>query len=247
MTFDSLEALFEYAKRPRYAYEDGYIVDADNLPPRKWADGKMHEKVAGKWRVVKQENKKFICGEKEEQKSYINSSYENIEIDIVVDNVNPNYEKGGFQFQNNCSRCCATYDAKRKGIKCTVKPTPARNVEELPADIFSDYDDNGFSKMYENANVLETKGSGLLEIKHFLNKSKNGTRLSVVGMFKDFSCHNFIAEKINDEIVFINPQNSKEKYYNEKIFDLFLPNATKFFDVTNLKFNFYSDFCFEKE
>ncbi len=52
MAFDSLEALFEYAKRPRYAYEDGYIVDADNLPPRKCADGKMHEKVAGKWREV---------------------------------------------------------------------------------------------------------------------------------------------------------------------------------------------------
>ena len=26
--------------------------DADDLPPRKWADGKMHEKVAGKWQLA---------------------------------------------------------------------------------------------------------------------------------------------------------------------------------------------------
>lgn len=29
-----------------------WINDAENLPPRKWADGKMHEKVAGEWREV---------------------------------------------------------------------------------------------------------------------------------------------------------------------------------------------------
>ena len=32
--------------------QNGYICDADNLPPREWSDGKMHEKKAGKWHVV---------------------------------------------------------------------------------------------------------------------------------------------------------------------------------------------------
>lgn len=53
MIFDSLEDLFIYARRPRYAYEKSCTVDAENLPPRKWADGQMHEKVNGDWEVVK--------------------------------------------------------------------------------------------------------------------------------------------------------------------------------------------------
>ncbi len=53
MTFISLENLFNYAKRPRYSYESGYIVYVENLPPRKLADGKLHEKVNGDWEVVK--------------------------------------------------------------------------------------------------------------------------------------------------------------------------------------------------
>lgn len=32
--------------------QNGYICDADNLPPRQWGDGKMHEKVDGDWRIV---------------------------------------------------------------------------------------------------------------------------------------------------------------------------------------------------
>lgn len=35
----------------------GYITDTDNLPPRQWADGKMHEKKGGEWFVVVEENK----------------------------------------------------------------------------------------------------------------------------------------------------------------------------------------------
>lgn len=30
----------------------GYVCDADDLPPRRWADGKMHVKKGGDWRVV---------------------------------------------------------------------------------------------------------------------------------------------------------------------------------------------------
>lgn len=31
---------------------NGYVCDADDLPPREWADGKMHEKKGGEWFVV---------------------------------------------------------------------------------------------------------------------------------------------------------------------------------------------------
>lgn len=36
----------------------GFVQDGDNLPPREWADGQMHEKVNGEWQVVNEEKDK---------------------------------------------------------------------------------------------------------------------------------------------------------------------------------------------
>jgi hypothetical protein len=32
--------------------QNGYICDSDDLPPRRWGDGQLHEKKGGKWHVV---------------------------------------------------------------------------------------------------------------------------------------------------------------------------------------------------
>lgn len=51
----------------------GYVVDADNLPPRQWADGKMHEKKGGEWFVVAGEQKKDQRGAGLEQVSSLSN------------------------------------------------------------------------------------------------------------------------------------------------------------------------------
>lgn len=51
----------------------GYIVDADNLPPRQWADGKMHEKKGGEWFIVAGDQKKDQRGAELEQVSSLSN------------------------------------------------------------------------------------------------------------------------------------------------------------------------------
>ena len=38
--------------------QNGYISDSDDLPPRRWGDGKLHEKKGGKWHEVSEGNEK---------------------------------------------------------------------------------------------------------------------------------------------------------------------------------------------
>lgn len=49
----TLDSMFQELK------EYGHVLDSDDLPPRRWeSDGKMHEKVAGTWRVVGEKDPK---------------------------------------------------------------------------------------------------------------------------------------------------------------------------------------------
>lgn len=78
----------------------GYVADADDLPPREWADGKMHEKTGGKWHVVGEgktntDKKTFTQAKKDEVINLLKSPTDKIlKLDYTRENYNKLFPEG---------------------------------------------------------------------------------------------------------------------------------------------------------
>ena len=156
-------------------------------------------------------------------------------LEKALKQTNPNYGKG-FGWENNCQRCCPTYEAIRRGYDVIAKPTPAKNKTELNSDKFSDYNKNGFAMMYKNADVINAKGVGKNEIKKSMKEWGDGSRCEICVVWKDNGGgHVFMAEQVDGKVLFLDPQSNK--VYDESVFDKAKKTYTKYFRVDDLDFN----------
>ena len=157
-----------------------------------------------------------------------------LSIEEALKQVNPNYKKG-FEWQNNCQRCCPTYEAIRRKFDVLAKPIPAKTKAELLLDKYTNYENNGFALMYKDADVITAKGFGKNEITQAMKDWGNGARCEICIVRKDWSSHVFMAEQIEGKTIFIDPQTNT--VYDETVFDTVKKTYTKYFRTDNLDFN----------
>lgn len=147
--------------------------------------------------------------------------------------VNPNYSDG-FEWQNNCQRCCSTYEAIRRGYDVISKPTDAKNSIELRNEKFVDYATNAFSLMFKDADIIKAKGFDKKEIKQAMKTWGDGARCEICIVWQDWNGHVFMAEQVEGKTIFLDPQSNE--VYDESVFDQVKKGYTKYFRTDNLDF-----------
>jgi len=114
--------------------------------------------------------------------------------------VNPNYSSGEYKWRNNCQRCVATYEMRRRGFNVTAKPILVDAAKDVVA--------KNWSKMWTNdLPLLCRTGNGKAQIEAQMKRWGDGARAVVcVEWKKHGSAHVFIVENRNGSVVFIDPQ-----------------------------------------
>lgn len=167
---------------------------------------------------------------------------------------NPKYATGGFGYQNNCQRCCATYEMIKRGYNVTALPIGATTPAEVASDVFTDYFDNAFAKMYDNPEIQEVytkKGSSIAwNIEMSMQHWGDGARCEIVIVDRYTNAHIFMAEQENGKTHYIDPQTNVEydrSFFNKASKDGDYP--VKYFRTYSkdpeyeLKFNDLIDLC----
>ena len=122
--------------------------------------------------------------------------------------VNPNFVSGrNGEWENNCQRCVAAYEARRRGIDVTAKPLPSMtNYDKLSRSC-------GWADSFVNANPIDCSASTGLKARENIiremDKMPDGARCAVQVIWKKSvggGGHVFIAEKQGGKISFIDPQ-----------------------------------------
>ena len=122
-------------------------------------------------------------------------------------------------YENNCQRCCVAYELRRRGENVVAKPFNREDEDKELVLVV-----NLFEQIPEKMD-LEGNGAVLIQnIKIQMKKWGNGSRAMISFTVADrVSGHCFIAEQVNGETVFLDPQQGK------RIEDLnrwFRPNLT---------------------
>ena len=136
---------------------------------------------------------------------------------------NPNYNLGR-EWRINCQRCVPTFEMRRRGYDVTAKPR-GNGFDHLA---FKPYD------VWENPEVIKTRGNGQREIEDKMAQWGDGARAQVVIRWKGIpSGHTFFAERVNGKTHFYDPQNASVDV--TKYFAHVEPNSVSFCRVDNLK------------
>lgn len=153
--------------------------------------------------------------------------------------VNPHFGEGN-QWGNNCQRCVPTYEQLRRGELRTVQPFPG-GLDHLS---YHPYD------VWDNPNVYSSTGSGINDIRTRMLEWGDGSRAQVV-VYWDGPLgggHTFIAEQIDGETRFYDPQtynsrNSENYIEPEDYFSMVAPNQTTFCRIDNLDYSSFINDC----
>ncbi len=140
--------------------------------------------------------------------------------------VNPNYGEG-LQWQTNCQRCVPTYEMRRRGYDVTA--LPRKTGEELrdsslPVAPFS---------VWKNPEVIRCQGDGVRDIEERMKGWGDGARAEVLVVWdKTDSGHVFVAEQVNGETRFYDPQNGTADASG--YFQMVKPDSVQLCRVDNL-------------
>lgn len=151
--------------------------------------------------------------------------------------VNPNYDEDRM-WKVNCQRCVPTYELRRRGYDVTALPAPSDADTHLAYHPFD---------AWENPDVHNASGNGYNDIVTAMEDWPDGSRAQVVVEWDGVnSGHTFIAEKIDGEVHFIDPQSNETdvSYY----FDNVEEGSTRFARIDNLEPSSYiTDCCKEAD
>lgn len=150
-------------------------------------------------------------------------------------NTNPNYSPESDEYRKNCQRCVNTYEARRRGYDVEALPRIFDGSDKLPhmAD-----KKNGWTAVYKNPELISCTADTQEEmIKHVNDTIKSfgeNSRAIVRVRWKTRGGHVFIAETINGETKFIDPQMNKNNVsgYLERA----KPESTFVMRIDNLEF-----------
>ena len=134
--------------------------------------------------------------------------------------VNPNYSTGKMKWRNNCQRCVATYEARRRGLDVEALPC----IKPIRSDTLLSFDDKtGWASVYENPQIIscsaKTGEKTGEKVREQMKKFGDGARAVVKIILQgSFHGHVFIAEQKNRETVFLDPQtndNDVSRYFKK--------------------------------
>lgn len=139
-------------------------------------------------------------------------------------NSNPHFNESK-AYQINCQKCVPTYEMRRRGY----------DVEAFPTYSNADIVKNRWDKVFKNPQIQHTKGDPKSEITKALLDYGNGARMQVyVEFLDDDYSHTFVAENVEGNIYFLDPQTSQNAghYF---IHNLIKVGKTKYFRIDNLE------------
>lgn len=123
----------------------------------------------------------------------------------AVTGTNPMFDEGP-EYRNNCQRCVVAYEMRRRGYAVTAMPRPMTN--DHPPRPAADYDTNRWKTAFKGTWIECGDETGENEIERNLHKWGIGSRaiVHVTWKFSGDQSHVFIAEKLKNGIVFVDPQ-----------------------------------------
>lgn len=149
---------------------------------------------------------------------------------------NPNYDLAP-EWNDNCQRCVPTYEALRRGLDATARPSTygSTHLAYHPFDIW-----NG-------AQVIHCQENGRQEIESQMSSWGNGARAQVVVYWDGphGGGHTFIAEQIDGCTVFTDPQTGNTDV--SSYFSRVIPGTTQFCRIDELSFSPYHIECWEED
>lgn len=116
---------------------------------------------------------------------------------------NPNFAKGD-EYQNNCQRCVAAYELRRRGYRVQAKPAIVNADGKL-----SDKDAAAakwYSDLFDNIRWYSARGDGRMDIELLMDNWGDGARAEVYVKWDTGYSHVFVAEQANGKTYFIDPQ-----------------------------------------
>lgn len=122
---------------------------------------------------------------------------------------NPNFVDGRYGiWEYNCQRCVTAYEARRRGIDVEALPLPVPVTQQWK-DQMSHSD--GWASAFRNGSIIDcSASSGTAACSKVIKAMKDmpdGARCAVQTIWKgNGGGHVFIAEKINGNVVFVDPQ-----------------------------------------
>lgn len=148
--------------------------------------------------------------------------------------VNPNFNQGS-EWQFNCQRCVPTYELRLRGYDVTAQP-------RLDDNDYLSYNPFG---VWENPDVLDTTGTGLVDIQEKMEEWGNGARAQVVVIWENgVDGHTFTAFREDDKTYFIDAQNCQINA--EQYFKNVLVGSTQFCRIDNLRFSHHIMDCYKQ-
>lgn len=148
---------------------------------------------------------------------------------------NPHYSEAP-HWRDNCQRCVPALEMRRRGGEVTVRPSTygSSHLAYRPFDV------------WQNPTVLSTQGSGMEQIDSSLAAWGDGARAQVVVHWDGphGGGHTFIAERINGETIFSDPQTGRMDVSN--YFNRVIPNTTQYCRIDNRDFSSYIDECYQE-
>lgn len=137
-----------------------------------------------------------------------------ISVESAVAGANPYYSQGT-EYRINCQRCVQTYELRRRGYDVIAKPKPSANNRVVwGSECFIPPD-----KCQESWEAF-TLNLSQADVKKELNSAPDGARYAIYTKWKGRGngAHVFIAEKVNGEVLYLDPQSGKQNvdYYFRK-------------------------------
>lgn len=143
-------------------------------------------------------------------------------VEEALSDTNPNYELGE-EWQVNCQRCVPAYEMRRRGY----------DVSAMPCVDDEDYLSVCPFDVWVNPDIICCMEDDRNTIVKEMSRWEDGARAQVVVIWKDtLAGHTFIAEKMNGEIRFVDPQDGNPEC--SEYFDEIEPGMTRFCRIDNL-------------
>ncbi len=146
-----------------------------------------------------------------------------MEIGDALSDANPNYDEGE-EWTVNCQRCVPTYEMRRRGF----------DVSALPCTDDADYLSYEPFDVWEDPEIISCTDDDENVILDEMSQWEDGARAQIVVRWAGGAGgHTFIAEKMNGEIRFVDPQTGDMECSD--YFDEIEPGTTEFCRIDNLQ------------
>lgn len=140
-------------------------------------------------------------------------------IDQNVKSTNPAYKNGDSAYRQNCQRCVAAYEMRRRGYDVIAKPALVDSDGRLSR---KDPLYTSWQTIFKNARFSHCSGmdGGKMEILRRMSQWGDGAVAEVKVQWNASSAHVFVAEQVNGVVRFVDPQTGNvncEDYFTRAV------------------------------